>query len=82
MHLCYLAHTHTFIAFSYIAYPLCVTCLVIIHDVILSHECYLFTTTHALHVSLRCGVIRFRLCDRKRPRLHDGVHVLAQWLTT
>ena len=42
----------------------------------------LFTTTLALHVSLKCGVIRFRLCDRKRPRLHDGVHVLARWLTT
>ena len=38
--------------------------------------------TLALHVSLKCGVIRFRLCDRKRLRLHDGVHVLARWLTT
>ena len=33
-------------------------------------------------ISLKYGVIRFRLCDRKFPRLHNGVHVLARWLTT
>ena len=38
--------------------------------------------TLALHVSLKCGVIRFRLSDRKCPRLHDGVIVLARCVTT
>ena len=39
------------------------------------------TCTSSLN-SLMCDIIRFHLCDRKRPCLHDGVHILAWWLTT
>ena len=34
--------------------------------------------TLAIHVSLKCGVIRFRLSDWKRPRVHVGVHGVAR----
>ena len=37
--------------------------------------------TLAIHVSLKCGVIRYRLSDWKCLRLHDDVLVLARCVT-
>ena len=48
------------------------------HLYLIVYVCIPLTTTLALHVSLKCGVIHFRLCDRKHPHLHDGVLGLAR----
>ena len=43
------------------------------------HQFHNHTCTSLLDISVfLCGIMCFRLSDRKRPRLHDGVLVLAR----
>ena len=43
-----------------------------------AHSFYAFISQTHLHFisSSKCGVIRFRLCNQKRPRVHDCVLLL------